>query len=179
MIYGERIRLRAVERTDLAKFTEWLNDPEVRRGLMVSLPFSMAEEETWFENMLKRPQEEHPLGIEIMTDDGWELIGNCALFGIDWKVRQAEFGIFIGAKHYWNQGYGTEALRLMIEHGFNTLNLNRISLRVYENNPRAIRSYEKAGLTLEGRLRQAHYDEGQFYDVILMSILRSEWEDNK
>jgi RimJ/RimL family protein N-acetyltransferase len=179
MIYGERIRLRAIERTDLAQFTEWLNDPEVRQGLMINLPFSLAKEETWYENMLKSPQEEHPLGIEIMTDEGWELIGNCGLFDIDWKVRQAEFGIFIGAKPYWNQGYGTEALRLIIRHGFNTLNLNRIFLRVYENNPRAIRSYEKAGLTVEGRKRQAHYDEGQFFDVILMCILRSEWEENK
>jgi len=114
-----------------------------------------------------------------MTDDGWELIGNCGLFGIDWRVRQAEFGIFIGAKNYWNQGYGTEALKLMIEQGFNNLNLNRIALSVYENNPRAIRSYEKAGLTIEGRQRQAHYDEGQFFDMILMSILRSDWEENK
>lgn len=179
MIYGERIRMRAIERTDLVQFTDWLNDPEVRRGLMVNLPFSMAEEETWYENMLKSPREEHPLGIEIMTDGGWELIGNCALFGIDWVVRQAEFGIVIGVKNYWNQGYGSEAFKLMIEHGFITLNLNRISLRVYENNPRAMRSYEKAGLTVEGRMRQAHYDEGQFFDVILMSILRSEWEEKK
>ena len=121
MIYGERIRLRAIERADLAKFVEWLNDPEVRRGLMISLPLSMAEEESWYENMLKRPQEEHPLVIEIVTNDGWEPIGNCGLMGFDWQVRQAEFGIFIGAKHYWNQGYGTEALGTMIQHGFDTL----------------------------------------------------------
>jgi RimJ/RimL family protein N-acetyltransferase len=179
MIYGERIRLRAIERTDLARFVEWLNDPEVRQGLMISLPLSLAEEETWYENMLKRPQEEHPLVIEILTDDGWEPIGNCGLMGFDWRVRQAEFGIFIGAKHYWDQGYGTEAFRTIMQHGFDTLNLNRICLRVYENNPRAIRSYEKAGMTIEGRKRQAHYDEGQFFDVILMSILRSEWEKNQ
>jgi RimJ/RimL family protein N-acetyltransferase len=67
----------------------------------------------------------------------------------------------------------------MIEHGFRTLNLNRISLVVYENNPRAQRCYEKAGLSVEGRKRQAHYDEGQFFDIILMSILRSEWEEEK
>ena len=70
MIYGERNRMRAIERGDLAQFTEWLNDPEVRRGLMVNLPFSLVEEEAWFENMLKSPQTEHPLGIEIITDDG-------------------------------------------------------------------------------------------------------------
>jgi RimJ/RimL family protein N-acetyltransferase len=179
MIYGERIRLRAVEPTDLTQFTEWLNDPEVRQGLMVNLPFSLKEEQAWYENMLKSPREEHPLGIEILTDDGWELIGNCGLFDINWRIREAEFGIFIGAKQYWNQGYGTEAFKLIIQHGFNTLNLNRIFVRVYENNPRAIRSYEKTGLTVEGRKRQAHYDEGQFFDVILMSILRSEWEANK
>ena len=179
MIYGKRIRLRAIERADIAQFTEWLNDPEVRWGLMIRLPFSIAEEENWFENMLKSPQEEHPLGIEMMTDIGWELIGNCGLFGFDWVVRQTEFGIFIGAKEYWNQGYGTEALKLMIDHGFSTLNLNRISLFVYENNPRAQRCYEKAGLSVEGRKRKAHYDEGQFFDIILMSILRSEWEENK
>jgi RimJ/RimL family protein N-acetyltransferase len=82
----------------------------------------------------------------------------------------------IGAKQHWNRGYGTEAFNLIIEHGFNTLNLNRIWLRVYENNPQAIRSYEKAGLTIEGRKRQAHYDKGAYVDVILMSILRSEWK---
>jgi RimJ/RimL family protein N-acetyltransferase len=179
VISGERVRLRAIDRTDLSQFTEWLNDPEVRRGLMIYLPFSLAEEEIWYENMLKTPQAEHPLGIEIRMGDGWELIGNCGLFGIDWRVRQAEFGIFIGAKEHWNQGYGTEVLQLMIEHGFNALNLNRICLRVYDHNPRAIRSYEKAGLIIEGRKRQAHYDAGHFHDVILMSILRSEWEENK
>ena len=179
MIYGERVRLCAIERTDLAQFTEWLNDPEVRRGLMYRIPFSLAEEENWYENMLKSPQEEHPLGIEIMTDSGWKLIGNCRLFGIDWVARQAEFGIFIGAKNYWDQGYGTEAFKLMIDHGFKTLNLNRISLTVHENNPRAQRCYEKAGLSVEGSKRQAHYDEGQFFDIILMSILRSEWEMNQ
>ena len=176
MIYGERIRLRAVERADLPKFVEWLNDPEVRHGLMVHLPFSLAEEEGWYEHMLKAPQVEHPLGIEIMLENGWELIGNCGLFKIDWRIRQAEFGIFIGAKRFWNQGYGTEALKLVIQHGFDTLNLNRVYLQVYENNPRAQRAYEKAGLTVEGRMREAHYDEGQYFDVMLMSILRSEWE---
>lgn len=178
MIYGERIRLRAITRADLPFFVDWLNDPEVIHGLIHYLPFSMEDEETWFEDMRKRPRDEHPLVIDICSEDGWEAIGNCGLFSINWRIRQAEFGIVIGAKQHWDQGYGTEALKLIIQHGFATLNLNRIFLRVYEDNPRAIRAYQKAGLSEEGRLRQGHYEDGQYVDVILMSILRSEWQAN-
>ena len=177
MIYGERIRLRAMTREDLPLFTVWFNDPEITQGLTQYQPFSLEEEENWFNKMLKTPQEEHPLAIEIPSEaKGWELIGNCNLMNIDWRIRQAEFGIVIGAKQHWNKGYGTECLGLIIQHGFATLNLNRIFLRVYENNPRAIRAYEKAGLRVEGRFRQGHYHDGKYIDVILMSILRTEWQ---
>jgi RimJ/RimL family protein N-acetyltransferase len=179
MIYGDRIRLRALKRDDLPLFVAWLNDPEVTEGLMHYLPFSDEDEEEWFDGMRKKPLEERPLVIEIPTDEGWEPIGNCGIFGINWRIRMAEFGIVIGAKQHWNKGYGTDALATIIKHGFDTLNLNRISLRVFENNPRAIRSYEKAGLVNEGRLRQGHFQNGKYEDVLLMSILRSEWKDAK
>jgi RimJ/RimL family protein N-acetyltransferase len=177
MIYGERIRLRAMTREDLPLFTAWLNDPEVIQGLMQHLPFALEEEERWYEKMLDLPRVEHPLVIEIPSETkGWETIGNCSLMNVDWRVRQAEFGIVIGAKQHWNKGYGTESLRLVLRHAFETLNLNRVYLRVFENNSRAIRSYEKAGLQIEGRMRQGHYKQGQYVDVIFMSILRSEWK---
>jgi len=65
MIYGERIRFRHIEREDLPRFVEWINDPEVRAGLALYLPLSMVEEEDWFEGVLKRPAEERPFGIEV------------------------------------------------------------------------------------------------------------------
>lgn len=177
MIIGENIRLRAVEKDDLPQFTHWLNDPEVRHGLMLYLPLSLSEEEQWFDTMLKRPQEERPLVIEIKDNQNWVTAGNCGLFDINWRIRSAEMGIFIGDKRYWSQGYGTESVQLLLKHGFNTLNLNRIFLRVYENNPRAMRAYEKAGFVHEGRMRQAHFQEGQYFDAIFMSVIRSEWRD--
>ena len=125
--------------------------------------------------MLKRPVDEQPLAIEVQQDGGWCIVGNCGLFNIDWRCRSAEVGIFIGEKGLWNQGYGSEAMRLLLKHGFETLNLNRISLDVYETNPRAIRAYEKAGYVLEGRKRQAMVKNGRYIDVLLMSVLRSEW----
>jgi diamine N-acetyltransferase len=176
MIYGDRIRLRADERADLPRFVEWLNDPEVREGISSYLPLSQAIEEQWFENMLKLPRDEQPLGIEIRTEDGgWKLIGNCGLFDFKWRARSAEVGLFIGEKSCWNRGYGTEVMRLLLKHGFETLNLNRIYLHVYATNLRAIRCYEKAGYVPEGCLREAEYKNGQYVDFIVMSVLRSEY----
>ena len=175
MIIGERVRLRHVEREDLAQFVEWLNDPEVYQGISIYTPLSMAEEENWFDDMLKNPIEERPLCIEAKKDDGWQMIGNSSFFSVDWRNRSAELGIVIGDKTYWDQGYGTEVMKLLLHHGFATLNLHRIFLRVFEDNPRAIRAYEKAGFVHEGRLRQGEFHEGKFHDVLFMSVLRPEW----
>ena len=180
MIYGERIRLRAPTRDDLPLFTSWLNDPEVRQYIALIMPFSIEDEERWFEAMLKRPQEEHPLVIEVRhagenEEQAWKPVGNVGLHEINWRVRSTELGIVIGEKDYWSQGYGSEAVHLMLRHGFETLNLNRIFLRVFESNPRAIRAYEKVGFVHEGRFRQAEYAQGEYIDVLLMSVLREEW----
>jgi RimJ/RimL family protein N-acetyltransferase len=175
MLIGKRIRLRRDERNDLPKFVEWLNDPEIRRYLTMYLPISQASEEQWFENMLKRPPEEQPLGIEIKDGDGWRLIGNCDFFDINWRTRSAEVGILIGEKSCWNKGYGTEVMRLLLRHGFGTLNLNRIFLRVDAENLGGIRAYQKAGFIQEARLRESDFREGKYCDDLIMSVLHSDW----
>jgi diamine N-acetyltransferase len=176
MIYGERIRLRAIERDDIPRYVEWLNDPEVTAGLMLNLPMSNQDETRWFENLANRAPEERALAVELKTAEGvWIHIGSVGFDHIEWTNSMAEFGIFIGEKLLWNQGCGTEATHLMLKHGFETLNLNRIFLHVYENNPRAIRVYEKAGFVKEGLLRQARYRNGRYINVLLMSVLRAEW----
>jgi RimJ/RimL family protein N-acetyltransferase len=105
----------------------------------------------------------------------WKLIGTFAFDGIDWRNASSEFGIMIGDKAYWNQGYGTEAVRLLCQHGFDTLNLNRIFLHVFETNPRAIRAYEKAGFVHEGRERRAEFKDGRYIDVVRLSLLKDEF----
>jgi RimJ/RimL family protein N-acetyltransferase len=177
MIYGDRVRLRHVEREDLPQFVIWLNDPKVRHGLALRYPLSIAEEENWFETMLKNPIEERPLVIEVKQGEEWQMIGNSGFHKLDWRSRNAELGIFIGDKSFWDQGYGTEVMGVLLKHGFSTMNLYRISLRVFEDNPRAIRSYEKAGFVHEGRMRQAEFHDGAYHDVLFMSVLRPEWED--
>ena len=115
MIYGKRIRLRAPERNDLPLFVGWLNIPEVRQGLAHYRPFSQVDEERWFDDMLNRPMDEHPMVIEIPDGDGWRPIGNCSYINIDWRNRFAEVGIFIGEVTCWNQGFGSEAMGLLLK----------------------------------------------------------------
>jgi RimJ/RimL family protein N-acetyltransferase len=179
MIYGKRIRLRGVERTDVPKSFDWINDPEVNEGLAVYLPMSMHDEEQWFERIAQRDQEEKPMAIEIRDGDGWKMIGNCGFFNIEWTHRSGELGIMIGEKPLWNKGYGTETMRLLLKHGFETLNLHRIHLRVYSTNQRAMRAYEKVGFILEGTLRDAVYKHGMYANIHIMSVLRSEWKSNE
>jgi diamine N-acetyltransferase len=179
MIYGKRIRLRGVERTDVPKSFEWINDPEVNEGLAIYLPMSLRDEEQWFEQIAHHDQAEKPMAIEVCEGESWKLIGNCGVFNIEWIHRAGELGIMIGDKSVWNQGYGTESMLLLLQHGFETLNLNRIYLRVYSTNPRAIRAYEKAGFMMEGTLREAVYKHGKYSDVHMMSVLRSEWESKR
>lgn len=176
MIYGKRIRLRGVEREDLPLFVQWLNDPEVIEGLLYLAPLSLEDEKRWFDGLADHTPSERPLAIEIQENGTWRMIGNCSFHNISPTNHSAEVGIFIGEKSLWNSGYGTETMQLLAKHGFENLNLNRIMLVVYDDNARAIRTYEKAGFFLEGRMRQARYRHGKYGDELIMSILRSEWE---
>ncbi len=178
MIVGKKVRLRPIERDDLPRFVEWFGDPEVRRHLAIYLPFSLAQEERWFENLQGRLERQEDVVLAIETADGVH-IGNLGLHAINWKDRSAELGIAIGEKAYWNQGYGTDAIRTLLGLAFRELNLHRVLLRVDADNARAIRCYEKAGFQREGTSREAVFSEGSYRDQYVMSILESEFGFNE
>ena len=176
MIIGDGIRLRAIERSDLPRYVNWLNDPEVRQYLMMVSPLSLTFEEQWYESMIKRPMEEQAMMMEVFTEDGWKPIGNIGLMSVSNIDRDGELGLFIGEKSEWNKGYGRKAIQLMLSFAFNTLNLNRVYLRVVAENQRGIRSYKAVGFVEEGRMREAKFLNGSYHDMLLMSVLRSEWK---
>jgi RimJ/RimL family protein N-acetyltransferase len=177
MLSGKKIRLRPIERLDLPRFVQWFSDPEVRRYLESYMGFSMDQEVAWYEAMMKRPMEEHPFAVEAKQLGGkWLHIGNSGLMNVDWRVRSAEFGIVIGDRRFWNKGFGTDVTCTILRHAFATLNLNRVFLRVFSENKRAIRVYENVGFRQEGCMREADFREGAYTDIYLYSILRAEWE---
>jgi diamine N-acetyltransferase len=178
MLIGNKVRLRAIEREDIPNFVRWLNDREVTEFLLQSSPLSKAMEEKWFDSQLSIPATTgQVLAIETKVGTDWVHIGNTGLHNADPVTREAEFGIFIGEKSYWNQGLGREAIHLILKHGFEDLNLNRIYLFVFEHNLRGIAAYKAAGFVQEGTLREAIYKNGRYYNVLVMSVLHSEWMD--
>jgi [ribosomal protein S5]-alanine N-acetyltransferase len=172
-LVGSTVYLRPLEREDAPLIVPWFNDREVTRTLHFRRPVNLQFEE---EFIAKAYQDEHKLvlGIAVRADD--RLIGTAGLHEIDFKNRHASFGLSIGEKSEWGKGYGTEVTRLLVEHAFGSLNLNRVWLEVHADNLRGRRAYEKVGFREEGILRQEQYREGRYWDTIVMAILREEWE---
>jgi RimJ/RimL family protein N-acetyltransferase len=167
---GKLCYLSPIDVNDAEKFTEWLNDLEVTQNLTLHPQIISVEGEKGF---LERLSKEH--NYSIIDNDTNELVGNCGYVKIDHINQIAEIGIFIGNKKYWNRGYGTEALSLLLDYGFKALNLHNVLLRVYSFNERAIKCYEKTGFKTIGKNREALLRDGKRHDIIFMDILRDEF----
>ena len=170
---GQRIYLRPIEVEDEPLFRLWMNDPRNWQPLGRCRPVNKVEETQWLEKS-HESDKDVVFGIVVREDD--RLIGSAGLHRIDWIARAATLGIVIGDIGYQDQGYGTEAVKLVLDYGFTTLNLHRVQLDVFSHNPRAVRAYEKAGFVFEGRLREAFHRQGRYIDVLRYGILRREWE---
>lgn len=173
MITGEKVILRAIEPSDVKQLWEWTQDEEVMRLRdYPSPPVPLAEAEQEYQESLRRDTKD--LRLAITTLDG-ELIGETSLRYVDHRAGGADFTIAIGNKAYWGHGYGSDAARALMEFAFEQYNLHRITLYVHAFNERAIRSYEKCGFQHEGRLREAHYEDGEYKDVLVMGLLKEDF----
>ena len=169
---GEKIYLRPIDMDDLEIFYRMINNPEVRKFLLVRYPISKIEEKETLEKMVK---DENSVTLSIINKGNDKLMGNISLFNINKIHRNAEIGLFLGDLKETSKGYGTEAMKLLIDYGFKMLNLHRIELYTFDFNERAIKAYKKVGFIEEGRKREVFYYEERYIDFILFSILKNEW----
>lgn len=178
---GEHVRLGAASPAARAEaFHRWNQNTEYFR-LLDNDPatlFSKKIMQEWMEKGLEKTY--HPnffFTIHLLEDE--KPIGFTSLWNLHWDSGDGWVSIALGEPEYWGKGYGTEAMRLLLRYAFTELNLHRVTLFLFEYNPRAMRSYEKAGFRVEGRTRQVLRREGRTWDGIYMGILRSEWEQVK
>lgn len=171
------ITLREITKSDLEKINKWRNDPEIIANLGSNFRYVNYETDlAWFENYLANRHKQVILAIEQPdSPPNSPPIGMVYLNNICHLNRTAEFAIQIGDKHKQNQGAGTQATLQCLSHAFNNLNLNRIYLYVLENNQPALALYKKVGFKVEGTLRQAIYKQGDYRNMIIMSILKGEF----
>ncbi len=172
MIVGQKVVLRAIEPDDIPLLWEWMQDEELMRLRdFPAPPTSLDAARKEFEQAGDAGPH---LRLAIATHDGL-LIGETSLREIDQRNGGAVFTIAIGNRDYWSHGYGSDAARALIRYAFEMLNLHRITLFVHATNERAIRSYEKCGFRQEGVLREAHYMDGRYSDVLIMGVLREDF----
>jgi RimJ/RimL family protein N-acetyltransferase len=175
---GELVRLTMDDPQIIAELdSKWGRDSEYFRLLTseASRLWSVKKIKDWIEKDLEK-EENNNFFFLIRTLEGDQLIGGIGLDGVDWANGESFVGIGLGEREAWGKGYGTDAMRIILRYAFTELNLRRVSLDVFEYNPRAVRSYEKAGFTHEGRVRRYLHREGKRWDLIFMGILREEWE---
>jgi len=173
LLVGEKCYLSPLQAEDGEKWAEWLNDLEVTLPLGDEA-YTVTGREAHREDVQQIIRAREPV-FSIVRLDTDVVIGRCLLFGVNRVDRSGMVGIFIGEKSCWNQGFGTEALVLLLDYAFNLLNLNSVMLGVFAFNQRAVASYHKAGFREIGRRRQARIIAGKAHDVLLMDMLAEEF----
>jgi RimJ/RimL family protein N-acetyltransferase len=171
VLSGTTVTLRPVREEDLPTLHAWHVDPHTwvfgNDDPLWPMPFSA------FEATYPEMGEKH--SAEFAIEVGGTLVGRCGMFRFDEMSRRAMIGVTIGGPHRGKR-YGQDALRVLLDYGFRKRNLHRIELETLATNEPALRAYRTCGFVEEGRLREHAYVEGSYVDVVLMAILRTDWE---
>lgn len=177
MLVGKKVILRAITREDLDRLCQFQNDVEVEiaSGGDPPAPHAIDRIRASFEGDLNRSAQD---AMNFVIEADGLCIGQCGLFHVDGTARTVELGIIIGDKAYWGQGYGRDAIQLLLTYAFRYRNFRKVYLRVNGRNERAIRAYRACGFVEEGRLREQVYSDGRYDDQVWMGLLRADWEPN-
>lgn len=169
----ERVGLGPMRRELIPTYQRWINDVEVARFVGMVQPMTEEQETRWYDRIVNEDDAVHFTIYEMASR---QPIGSVALHGVNQRDGTAELGIAIGDAEMHGQGYGTEAVQLMCDYGFNVLRLTNIMLRLIAFNERALRAYTRAGFREFGRRRRCEFVGGQRFDMIFMDLLADEFE---
>lgn len=173
ILKGEKVVLRPLSLADAPRFCKWLKDREVTKYLSIydQAPPSLKEERDWIAGTNRNKRN---LVLAIDTIEGVH-VGVVSLRMSPNLKDVAEYGISIGDKKYWGQGYGTEAGQLIIDYGFKKMKLHRIHLNFIAYNFRGAKSYQKLGFKNEGIFREHIYRDGYWHDQVHMGLLKKDY----
>ncbi|KXG76350.1 GNAT family N-acetyltransferase [Thermotalea metallivorans] len=175
MLQTERLILKLLDEEDEQCIVRWRNKINIIRHLFSFKGTTFSEHRRWFEQYIKHQDR---MEFIIMIKENGKKIGTIGFNHIDYRNQKAEYGILIGEEEEQGKGYALEASRAFINYGFKELNLQKIYLKVFYDNDEAIKLYKKLNFQQEGVLRKEIYKNGQFKDVVIMSVLKEEWKES-
>jgi hypothetical protein len=177
MIKGKTVGLRAVEKSDLSLLRDWRNFPDFRKNFREVRELSLADQEAWFESLLKTKHINFMFTVVRLEDD--KPIGAAGLLYINWINRSADFSFYIGedGMYIGNNGYAEEAASLLISYGFDNLNLNKIWMELYEFDTQKLDFFkQKFNFKQDGLLRENCFEEGRYWNSEIISLLQKEYQ---
>lgn len=180
MIKGNKVGLRAVERADLEFFRDWRNIVDFRKHFREVRELSLVDQEKWFESLQSTKHINFMFTIVDLKTN--KPIGAAGLLYINWINRSGDFSFYIGENESYidSNGYAKEAAELLINYGFNNLNLNKIWMELYEFDSKKLEFFmNNFSFKKDGVLRQNCYEEGKYWDSFIISLLKNDFLSKK
>lgn len=173
MLIGEFTCLRAVENLDLELLRDWRNIQDFRVNFREHRELSMENQKKWFDRLLNSPNDFMFVILDRVTN---ELIGACGLLYTNWIIRSADFSFYIGKDNlYIDEKYSEDAVKVLLDYGFNVLNLHKIWMELYEYDVKKLQFFqEKFNFRIDGRLRNNVFAKGKYWDSFIISLLVSD-----
>jgi RimJ/RimL family protein N-acetyltransferase len=169
---GRLVRLREKKLSDVRNDYRWQTDRELARLdaaplLKASFPIYLLD---YTEQVHHLSATRYPLAIETLEG---KHIGNCTCYDIDEEKGEAQLGIMIGDRDYWDKGYGADAICTLVDHIFGNTAMKRLYLKTLDWNTRAQKSFRKCGFTPCGEMKR------NGFSFILMELFREQWEQRQ
>ena len=175
ILESERLILKPVEPEDLNFLMEQRWDADLT-DYIIHNPISSYNQQKWYEKICKNGDVALSIFYKEKDSEKPVLLGAVGLYDINWRHQRATWKTLRIPKQYQGLGLAYEASKMLIEYGFYTLNLNKITSDIFPDNEGIIRVLSKLGFTEEGRLKDHYFHKGQFKDVVIYSLLRKDYK---
>ena len=175
-LIGQDVYLRPLESGDLPLIRQWANDPEVRALTGEVMPMSEAGAAEFLERVRS---ERDRVWFVVVLRDGDQVIGEAGLLRMFHAWRATDLTLIIGDHSAWGKGYGTQAIRLLLDYAFGHLSFHRVAVGVVDFNERALHFYESIGFRREGVERDGYFYGHRYHDFVMMSILEDEYRRSR
>ncbi len=173
MVKLDNLGIRAIEIEDLTIIQKWRNNQDLRQYFREYREFSFTQLKNWYFNMI----DDNRFEMFVIQDlNSNEVIGVTGITYIDWPNRHADVHFYIGKNSEWiDDTYSQTAIKLILDYGFKTLNLNKLWAEIYEIDTKKLNFFKDKGFKVDATFREHYFNNGKYYNSHILSLLRNEY----